>query len=171
MLAGLQAMPDDAQLPIRRGVVPKAVRISQLAAVLDLFAAVDAQLIVLKIARAQLLNAVGDLPEMLAELQASLSLLHGRRSPELASFGIKPYADRRSLSPDQRVVRAEKVRQTRRLRHTKGSRQKAAIKFTGKIDVNTELKPTNAPSAPIRAGLETPATSPLLLTNGHGPAG
>jgi hypothetical protein len=171
MLAGVIAMPDGAIIPTRGGLVPKSEMVNRLAAAVGMFEAVDAQLNALQVARVQLLGAVGGFQELHAELQASVSVLLGRRSPELAFFGIKPHADRRPLNSEQRVVRAEKARQTRRLRHTKGSRQKAAIKFTGKVDVNAELRPAIVPPTPGVQVVGTAITPPPLLTNGHGPAG
>jgi len=165
MLAGAATLADAAALPTADGPMAKAEVVQRLAEGVARFEAVDAQLRALKLARLDLLDAVTDLQELHTVLKASLAVVLGRRSPKLAQFGIKPQADRRPLNSEQRVVRAEKARQTRRLRHTKGSRQKAAIKFTGKVDVNTELRPAGAASRPI-GSVEGLSMSPT-----NGPAG
>jgi hypothetical protein len=52
----------------------------------------------------------------------------GRTNPELTRFGFKPDRPRTQLTPEERVLRAARARETRAARHTLGARQKASIK-------------------------------------------
>ena len=144
MLAGARAMPEGSSIPAMGGTVPKSEMVSRLAEAVAHFEAIDAHLLALKLARVQLLEAANDFQEMYVQWKASLVVNLGRRNPALAHFGVKPHVDRRAMTPEERVVRAEKARQTRKLRHTGGRRQKAALKFRGKIDVVTALEPVSS---------------------------
>jgi len=141
MLAGARGMPDGASIPVVGGSVPRAEMVARLEAGVAYFQAIDAQLLALKAARVQLLNAANDLLELHTVWKGSLAVSLGRKAPALATFGLKPQAERRALTSEERVVRAEKARQTRKLRHTGGRRQKAALKFQGKVDVTSTLAP------------------------------
>jgi hypothetical protein len=152
-------MPDGSSIPVAGGTVSKVEMVRRLEQGVGYYEAIDAQLLALQLARRQLLDAAGDLQELHAVWKASLSVSLGRQSPELTQFGLKPLAERRALNSEERLVRAEKARQTRRLRHTGGVRQKAALRYRGKVDVNTKLFPIDeaaAPSSPPSNG-EAPA--------------
>jgi hypothetical protein len=149
MLAGVLAMPDGSSIPRVGGTVPKAEMVARLTAGVAHFEAIDAQLVALKLARAQMLDAANELQEMHTQWKASLAVSLGRKSPALAQFGLKPQVERRALTSEEQVVRAEKARQTRKLRHTGGRRQKAALKFQGGVDVVAALRPTPAASSDL----------------------
>jgi hypothetical protein len=160
MLAGAQAMPDGSSIPIAGGAVPKAEMVRRLAEGVAYFDDIDAQLLALRLARGKLLSAATDLQELHTVWKASLAVSLGRKNPQLTQFGLKPQAARRALTSEERVVRAAKARQTRRLRHTGGVRQKAALRYQGKVVVRTELRPTPGPvivASPPRDSKITPA--------------
>jgi hypothetical protein len=155
MLAGARDLPEGSSLPTAQGAMSKAGVVSELEDAVAKFEAVDAQLVALKQARLEVLVSVDSLLELYTERKAALSIVLGRKSPMLLQFGLKPHQQRRALTAEESVVRAEKARQTRILRHTMGSRQKAALKFDGQIDVKTRLRPTL--SAPFgQPGLAEP---------------
>jgi hypothetical protein len=158
LLAGVEAMPDDSVVPIHGGSIAKADLVAKLTEEVAKFQAVDAQLMALAVARKEVLASAKALVELLADLKDSLRVVHGRRNPVLAAFGLKPHADPRPLSSEERVARAVKARETRRMRHTMGVRQKAGIKFQGAIDVTSKLRPS------LEAALPTEPPS-------HGPEG
>jgi hypothetical protein len=169
MLAGALAMPDGSSIPTMGGSVPKAEMVARLAGGVAYFEAIDAQLLALKLARVQMLGVASDLQEMHTQWKGSLAVSLGRKNPELANFGLKPQVQRRALTPDERVARAEKARQTRRLRHTGGRRQKAALKFQGDVRVVTVLTP--APSTPALAKAMSPQASSPPPRSGGGQGG
>jgi hypothetical protein len=139
MLAGAMAMPEGSTIPTAGGMIAKADWVRQLKVGVARFRAVDARLTALRVARVELLKVVDDLQEQHTQWKASLAVSLGRRSPVLAQFGIKPHVDRQKLTSEQRVVRAEKARQTRLLRHTGGVRQKAAMRYQGTVNVSATL--------------------------------
>jgi hypothetical protein len=164
MLAGAKALPDGSALPAAEGPMSKDAFVRELEAAVAKFEAVDAQLVALKQARLEVLTSVNALLETYTERKAALSIVLGRKSPMLLHFGLKPHQQRRALTPEERVVRAEKARQTRILRHTMGSRQKAALKFDGKIDVKTALQPM-----PPQASPESATAAPEVPQKGPAP--
>jgi hypothetical protein len=156
MLAGVTGMlEDDLSIPTSDGPVPKARMVQRLTEGVARFQAIDAQLIALRHARQQLLQDAEALHETYNLWKDSIGLILGRKSPALAHFGIKPRQPRQPLTSEKEVVRAEKARQTRRLRHTGGRRQKAALRYQGKVDVTTKLRAPPPPAAPA-----TPADPP-----------
>lgn len=92
----------------------------------------------------------------LKDLRMTFSTILGKQSEGLTKFGFKPEKARRALTPEELLVRAEKVRRTRELRGTKGRRQKEAIKAegtapiviapTGSVSPATPTVPTSNPS-------------------------
>jgi hypothetical protein len=168
LLAGVEGMPDDAVVPMQGGSIAKAALVARLSEEVAKFQAVDAQLMALAVARKEVLASGAALVELLADLKDSLRVVHGRRNPVLAAFGLKPHADPRPLNSEERVARAVKARETRRMRHTMGVRQKAALKYTGPVEVVSSLVPqpqAAAPASPVTA------ESSVRFAPKHGPAG
>ncbi len=163
MLAGVQALiPDGASTTTPGGSLTKAQIVSKLMVGMSDFEAVDAGLTALGVARLQLRDDLPELETFYSELKDSLSVQFGKRSPLLAQFGLKPQQLRKVMTPETRVARAEKARQTRMLRHTGGVRQKAQVLYEGTVKVNTVLRPaqavdtSSAPSADVSPGVTTP---------------
>jgi len=98
----------------------------------------------------------------LADLKAALSQVLGRNSVVLKQFGFKPQQPRKPLTPQQKVQRAANAKLTRALRHTAGSKQKAALKQTAspQIVISPQGAVTvdvpNAAPASGNAGAVTP---------------
>jgi hypothetical protein len=168
LLAGVQAViPDGTFITTTGGSLTKAAIVKELTDDVSEFQAVDAGLTALGVARVQVRD---DLPQMHAlytELKDALSAQFGRGSPLLAQFGLKPRAPRKKLTPEQRVARAAKARQTRLMRHTGGVRQKAAVQYDGKVKVSTELSPpagntSPAPPAEVSPGASTPGKPAVI---------
>jgi hypothetical protein len=163
MLAGLEAViPDGTSITTTGGSLTKAAIVKILTDDVSEFQTVDAGVTALGVARKQIRDDLPQMHQLYTELKDALSAQFGRASPLLAQFGLSPQKARKQLTPEQRVARAEKARQTRAMRHTGGVRQKAAVQYQGQVDVSTELKPTQAvsttaaPSVEVSPGASAP---------------
>jgi hypothetical protein len=155
LLAGVQAViPDGTSITTTGGSLTKAAIVKMLTDDLSEFQSVDAGMTALGVARVQVRDDVPKMHKLYTELKDALLGQFGRGSPLLAQFGFKPRQPPRKLTPEQRVARAAKARQTRLLRHTGGVRQKAAVQYQGKVDVSTALVPTQAASTPAAPSVE-----------------
>ena len=152
MLSGLQAViPEDATLQMPGGMTGKSTLVGDLTTGLSLYTAVDTQTTALKAAHQQLEGEIPSLRSLLDQLKAALIALFGKTSPQLKQFGLE-FKQRTPLTPAQLVARAERVRQTRSLRGTMGSKQRAAVQFTGQVVVATQVSaPVSAQSGGQRA--------------------
>jgi hypothetical protein len=154
MLTGIEGLlAEDSPLPSPDGPISKADMVARLAAGVARYEAIDTHLLALQQARKALLEEGVALQQSYNDCKDALRAVIGRRSPRIAHFGLTPEQPRAELTPEQRVIRAEKARQTRLLRHTGGKRQKAAIRYRGEVAVTAELSETTAMP-------ETPETSP-----------
>ena len=175
MLAGVQAqIPNGSLITTTGGSLTKAAMVKLLTDHLSEFQAADAGVTALGVARVQIRD---DLPQMhkdYIELKDALCAQFGRGSPLLAQFGVRPRQKPKPLTPEQRVVSAEKARQTRLLRHTGGVRQKAAVQYQGQVEVSTQLKPTQAvstaaaPSVEVSPGASAPGKTAVTPPAGTG---
>ncbi len=77
---------------------------------------------------------------VVADIIASLRLAHDGDVKLLADFGLAPRT-RRELTPEQKVARAEKARQTRKLRRTMGKRQKEQLAAPDPAALNGSAQP------------------------------
>jgi hypothetical protein len=164
MLAGAQAViPDGANISTPGGSQSKVAIVKELTDALSGFQSIDTPLAALVAARKQLRDELPALHALYTELKDALTASFGRKNPLLAQFGLKPRQLPRPLTPEQRVARAVKARQTRSLRHTGGVRQKAAVQYVGRVNVSTQLQPMPDPSSaaapPVEASPELPAPS------------
>ena len=71
---------------------------------------------------------------------------YGNNPEALAAFGLKPRKERRQLSGKELVAAATKAKTTRVIRGTKGSKQKAELKATGKVNVSATFEGSPAPA-------------------------
>jgi hypothetical protein len=99
-------------------------------------------------------------------LRATLVSLYGLDAVELTQFGFQLRKKAAPLTSEQKVVKAAKLRETRKLRHTLGSRQKAAIKATGPVTVSVTMPEDTTlagylPPAPDPAAARAPAPTPV----------
>lgn len=102
--------------------------------------------------------ALGFLNDMKAGLVAGL----GRENQKLTDFGFKPAKRRAEMTTEQKMIRAAKAKLTRELRHTMGSRQKAALKETETPSVTigpngVEVDPASSTPTPPAAPDNQPA--------------
>jgi len=131
MLSGVQTVIPDGSLIRVDGVdQKKADVVTELQAVLTQHAAVDSSAAAVKANRAQLSQALPAAHLLLQHLKLAIIALLGKGSPELQQFGLQVRVPRK-LTVQQKALAAEKARRTRALRGTKGSRQKAAIRYAG----------------------------------------
>ena len=162
MLAGVQAViPDGTLINTPGGSQSKVAVVKELTDALSEYQAIDIPQAALVAARKQLRDDLPRLHALYTELKDALSASFGRQNPLLAQFGLKPRRLPKPLTPEQRVARAVKARQTRLLRHTGGVRQKAAVQYKGQVNVSTQLQPMPEPPAaaapPVAVTPEAPA--------------
>ncbi len=97
--------------------------------------------------------------QFVSSLRQVIRSMFGASPDVLADFGLalkKVPVE----SPETRVAAAAKARATRALRHTMGSKQKAALKATAPLPAETPANPPaagNAPAAPV-APVNQPST-------------
>jgi hypothetical protein len=83
----------------------------------------------------------------------------GRGNPQLAQFGIAASKQAKPLTSTQKVVKAQKALNTRAMRHTMGPRKKAAVKYTGSLQVSVdETAPATTPADGTTTNASTVAT-------------
>ena len=80
----------------------------------------------------------GDVGPVIRAYTKFLRATFGTSAQQLADFGLVPEKARRPLTSEEQATKAEKSRGTRKLRGTKGPRQKAGLKAS----VETVSQPT-----------------------------
>ena len=131
MLSGVQTVIPDGSLIRVNGVdEKKADVVSELQSVLAQYASVDSSTAVAKANRVQLRQALPAAHQTLQQLKDAMVASFGRGSPELQKFGLQARSARKPTT-QEKALAAEKARRTRALRGTKGSHQKAAIRYVG----------------------------------------
>jgi hypothetical protein len=80
----------------------------------------------------------------------------GQESPVLADFGFTP-PKKATLTPEQKLAKAQKADATRKARGTKGKKQKASIKGTVPATA-----PATSPPAPTPAPTQSPTVMPAV---------
>ncbi|MBI3724738.1 hypothetical protein HY251_12400 [bacterium] len=110
-----------------------------------------------------------ELRTFLSSLRAALVGLFGPGSPVLETFGFRLPRRHAPLTAEQRLAKAARLRATRALRHTLGSRQKAAIREEGTPiisavfpDAAPAAEPEGAPAAAPVAPASPAAVSPAV---------
>jgi hypothetical protein len=163
MLSGVQTVIPDGSLIRVDGVdQKKADVVTELQAVMTQYAAVDSSAAAVKADRAQLRQALPAANLLLQHLKLAVIALLGKGSPELQKFGIRVRVTRK-LTSQQKALAAEKARRTRALRGTKGSRQKAAIRFAGEP---TLVLGPNSPQPSPAPGV-APSSKPPAVSGGQ----
>jgi hypothetical protein len=175
MLAGVRAViPEGTSITTTGGSLAKAAIVQMLTDDVSEFEAIDVGMTAVGVARVQKRDDLPQMHKLYNELKDALSAQFGRGSPLLAQFGLKPRQTSRPLTPEQRVARAVKARQTRLLRHTGGVRQKAAVQYEGKVNVSSSLEPappvstTVAPSVEVSPGVSAPDKPAVIPPVGSG---
>jgi hypothetical protein len=152
-LRGLQQgfevmIPDGTVLQTHEGPLPKASIVARLTAALALYTELDAHRRAVRQTLAQIETAAAANHRLVQQLKDLLLGYFGRGDARLGQFGMASRASPRPLTPEAKVLRAQRVRQTRALRHTLGKRQKAAIKGEAKLSIT--ISPT-LDTSPLRA--------------------
>jgi hypothetical protein len=161
MLSGVQqVIPDGSNVLVAGAQLTKADVVAKLTVFLTQYSAIETQAAVVKADRQGLKQSLPEARQLLQELKDAVIAAFGRGSPDLQKFGVRVRVTRKPTS-QQRALAAEKARRTRALRGTKGSRQKAAIRFAG--EPTLVLGPNGpqqaAPSSTATSGSKPPATS------------
>jgi hypothetical protein len=85
----------------------------------------------LRQARAERTRAIASMRERVSDLRMYLLATFGSADPRLAAFGFEPKV-RRPLTSEQRTLKAARARLTRKVRGTKGPRQRREITAEGR---------------------------------------
>jgi hypothetical protein len=158
MLSGVQTViPDGSLIRVDGSDQKKADVVTELQAVLTQYAAADGSAAQVKASRAQLRQAEPAARLLLAHLKDAIFAFLGRGSPELGQFGLKARTTRKP-TVQQKALAAEKARRTRALRGTKGSRQKAAIRYVGQptLVLGPNPQPSGAEPSAVTASSKPP---------------
>ena len=122
---------------------------------LSQYSAIATQAAELKADRQGLRQSLPEVRQLLQELKDAMIAAFGRSSPEIQKFGLRGRTARK-LTSEQRALAAEKARRTRALRGTKGSRQKAAIRFAGQPTLVLGPGETPAETSPAAVAAKPP---------------
>ena len=129
MVQGWQELiPSDSTLMSAGSSLNGAAVLAQLQGYLEAYTALDASVTAGRQARNQAASQQAEARKYYAALKAVVTTYFGADSPQLVKFGLSPKKVRAPLTTEQLSVRTAKARATRKLRGTKGSVQKAAIK-------------------------------------------
>jgi len=146
MIAGLQAViPDGSSVTVGGQAVAKADLVTEMTQIISAYQAIEAAATATKGVRSQLSAQLPGFQKQYLELKDGLVSSLGRGSPQLAQFGITAAKTAKPLTPAQKVVRAQKALNTRAMRHTMGPRQKAAVQYTGNVQVSVSSVPATNP--------------------------
>jgi hypothetical protein len=163
--------PDGSSIVVNGVSTSKQQLLSALAALLGLFAVVDAGASSLKSQRLALKAASPGGRQLLASIKAAIVGFFGKGNPALEAFGFsgtKP----RQLTTEQKLVRKAKAAATRTQRGTKGPRAIQDVKFQGTVQVQTTLSGTQAASgnAPATSSNTAGAASTPAVSGNPAPA-
>jgi len=136
-LAGVQALIAGTQKHTPTGSVSFGNATYAVADLVALLNSVAAALTALNVAQAGAKDALTALRAVMAKVgpviqgyRRYLRSLYGSATQTLADYGLEPEKPRRPLTTEERAAALQKSEATRKLRGTKGSKQKAAIKAT-----------------------------------------
>jgi hypothetical protein len=147
MLAGLEAViPDGSSVTVGGQSVAKSDLVTEMTQIISAYQGLDAAVSATKGVRSQLKAQIPGFHQQFLELKDGLVSSLGRGSPQLAQFGITAAKPAKPLNPTQKVVRAEKAKNTRAMRHTMGPRQTAAVQYTGNVQVSVSSMPVTNPA-------------------------
>jgi hypothetical protein len=160
-LRGLQQgfavmIPDGTVLLTKDGPLSKAQILVELSDSLAVYTELDAHRRAVQQALTQIESAAAANRRRVQQLKDLLLGYFGRGDARLGQFGMTSREGPRPLTPEAKVLRAQRVRETRALRHTMGKRQKAAIKAQGKyaVTVQTHGGNTALPSQTATEGAD-----------------
>ncbi len=159
MIAGIQAViPDGSSVAVGGVTVAKADLVNELTQISSVYQAIDAGVMAARSARLQLSAQTPGFHKQYTGIKDAMLAFLGRGNPQLAQFGITVSKGSKPLTSSQKVVKAAKALKTRALRHTMGKVQKAAVQYTGNLQVAVN---ETTPAAP--ADETAPAAAPLAV--------
>jgi len=169
MIAGIQAVvPEGSSVAVGGVVLAKADLVNELMQISSAYQAIDAGVMAARAARSQLSAQLPGFHKQYTGIKDAILALLGRGNPQLAQFGITTSNGSKPLTPAQKVVRAAKSLKTRALRHTMGKVQKAAVQYTGDLEVAVNETAPSAPAddtAPAAAPPAAPAAKDTAAVN------
>jgi len=92
------------------------------------------------------------------QLDGGLKAYFGGDTATLAKFGIAQRKQPTPMTAEERLQRKTKLQETRKLRHTMGSRQKQAVKSEGEPTITVATPLVAAPAANDAVESNTPAS-------------
>ena len=147
MIAGLQSViPDGSSVTVGGQGVAKTDLVTEMTQIISAYQAIEAAIAAIKGVRAQLSAQLPGFHKQYLDLKDGLVSSLGRGNPQLAQFGITMAKVAKPLTPTEKVVRAAKALNTRAMRHTMGPRAKAAVQYTGKVQVSVSSTPATNPA-------------------------
>jgi hypothetical protein len=167
-------IPDGSSVAVYGQAVAKADLVNELVQISSAYQAIDAAVMAVKGARSQLSGQLPGFHKQYVGIKDALVALLGRGNPQLAQLGITVSKGSKPLTSVQKVVRAAKALKTRALRHTMGKVQKAAVQYTGSLQVAVnETSPAvtpadeTAPAAAPGQGTVVASTSVAIPVTNH----
>ena len=154
--------PDGSAMVVNGQSMDKSSIVAALQALMVLFGNVDASVQSVKSNRLALEAALPVAHQFAMGLKAALVAFFGRGNPVLEAFGFN-LAKPHQLTVEQKTARKAKAAETRKLRGTGGKRQKAAVKFTGKVQVQTTVsgsETSGGNTSPTGSGTAGPGSTP-----------
>ena len=147
MIAGLQAViPDGSSVTVGGQGVAKTDLVTEMTQIISAYQAIEAAIAAIKGARSQLSAQLPGFHKQYLDLKDGLVSSLGRGNPQLAQFGITMAKVAKPLTPAEKVVRTQKALNTRAMRHTMGPRAKAAVQYTGTVQVSVSSTPAGNPA-------------------------
>ena len=145
LIAGTQKNTPNDTLTFGGASYPAATLIQLFQSLVNAFVAHDAAVASAKDELLALRDVEAKVDPVVRDYKRFLRSKYGKATQTLADYGLAPEKARTPLTGEQRVVAAEKAKETRKLRGTLGKKQKAGIKAT---TVPAESPPAPAPAAP-----------------------
>jgi hypothetical protein len=147
MIAGLEAViPDGSTVTVGGQAVAKADLVTEMTQIISAYQAIEAGVAATKGARSKLSAQLPGFHKQYIDLKDGLISSLGRGNPQLAQFGITLAKKATPLTPEQKVIRTAKALKTREMRHTMGPKAKAAVQYTGKVQVSVSSTPQANPA-------------------------
>ncbi len=163
MLQGMQTvLPTGSAVSTVNGSLTQASMVSDLQSMMQAYQIVDDEDVALKEARRSLKASQAGYREEYLRLKAVITAFFGASSPQLAKFGLKPKGKAKPLTVPQKLARTVRANKTREIRGTLGSVAKLGKKYTGPVNITTDLGSTasSAASSSKQTPVAVPAQQP-----------
>ena len=159
MLQGWQTVvPSDSTVTSSDGPLTQGAVLEKLQGLLGVYTTLDTQAMALGQTRAQAKSQLSEAHRYYEVLQAAVTSMFGKNSPQLAQFGLSPRKSRKVLTSSELAIQAAKAAATRELRGTVGRKKKQSIKAgTVKYAVTVQQATLDSASAGTAAASTAPA--------------